>query len=706
MKIFFCKISLPLFLIVFMYEANGQMNAPDSIKIDSLKKVLQIQKEDTNKVNTLNALSAELSYNSDHLKALEFANKALGLAKKIKSKRSLAQSYQVLAMCFTNNENIPESLRYLYSALKLFEELGDKNRSADCLSTIGFNYYASEGYNQGLNAFFDALKIYNQIGVDNFYRAICYIYIANIYRIQANYDEALKYDSLGLKISLVKGLKHAAANAYITMGDILSSKINSSQLNKTKNEQKSSLREALKNYLNALNDFKDSRDIGGITESYQHVSEIYIRLHQFKEAQIYADSSFFVANQIHTNDGLGKSNLLQASIDSAESNFGRAYEHYKLYILHRDSLINEETTRKSLLTKFQYEAEKKEAVDKAEQDRKDAEQKRYRNQQYFIIAGLGILVLAILTVALIQFRNNKQKQKANLVIIQQKQKVETTLEELKSTQAQLIQSEKMASLGELTAGIAHEIQNPLNFVNNFSEVNKELLLEMKDEIDKGNINEVKSIADDLISNQEKINHHGQRADAIVKGMMQHSQQSKGLKEPANINALADEYLRLSYHGMRAKDKDFNAIIKTDFDENIGKINIIPQDIGRVLLNLYNNAFYACAERSRSSVNEKKGSINQEGFQNLLGFNYEPTVTVQTKKLNDKIEIKVSDNGNGIAKNIVDKIFQPFFTTKPTGQGTGLGLSLSYDIIKAHGGELKVETKEGEGSEFIIQLPVI
>jgi signal transduction histidine kinase len=250
----------------------------------------------------------------------------------------------------------------------------------------------------------------------------------------------------------------------------------------------------------------------------------------------------------------------------------------------------------------------------------------------------------------------------------------------------------MASLGELTAGIAHEIQNPLNFVNNFSEVNKELLVEMKEEMDKGNITDAKEIANDVIANEEKINHHGKRADAIVKGMLQHSQASTGKKEPTEINKLADEYLRLAYHGLKAKDKTFNATLKTDFDESIGNINIIPQDIGRVILNLITNAFYVVDEKKKVS-------------ENSAGQSYEPTVTASTKKLNGKIEISVKDNGNGIPQKVLDKIFQPFFTTKPTGQGTGLGLSLAYDIVKAHGGEIKVETKEGEGSAFIIQLPV-
>jgi len=302
---------------------------------------------------------------------------------------------------------------------------------------------------------------------------------------------------------------------------------------------------------------------------------------------------------------------------------------------------------------------------------------------YAMVAGLGVFLL----IATILYRNNRKKQRTNKAL-------EQALTDLKSTQSQLIQSEKMASLGELTAGIAHEIQNPLNFVNNFSDVNTELVDEAKLEMDKGNVDEVKTILNDIKDNEQKINHHGKRADAIVKGMLQHSRSSSGQKEPTDINALADEYLRLAYHGFRAKDKLFNATMKTDFDSSIGKINITPQDIGRVVLNLINNAFYA--------VDEKKKHTSTGSAQN----GYEPIVSISTKRNNGKVEIKVSDNGNGIPQKVLDKIFQPFFTTKPTGQGTGLGLSLSYDIVKAHGGELKVETKEGEGSEFVVSLPVV
>ncbi|MEP7374772.1 MAG: two-component regulator propeller domain-containing protein [Chitinophagaceae bacterium] len=315
----------------------------------------------------------------------------------------------------------------------------------------------------------------------------------------------------------------------------------------------------------------------------------------------------------------------------------------------------------------------------------------------YVLTGIGIIR------AYIVYRSRRLKKENRILeekIDLRTNQLQKSLEDLKATQAQLIQSEKMASLGELTAGIAHEIQNPLNFINNFSEVNTELISEMKEEIEKGNLEEVKAIADDIAANEQKINHHGKRADGIVKGMLQHSRSGNRQKEPTNINALADEYLRLAYHGLRAKDKSFNAIMKTDFDETIGDINVIPQDIGRVVLNLITNAFYAVTEKKKQTSSPLPTA---EGIGNPQDV-FEPTVSVSTKKSNGKVQVIVKDNGNGIPQKVLEKIFQPFFTTKPTGEGTGLGLSLSYDIIKAHNGELKVETKEGEGATFIIILP--
>ena len=353
---------------------------------------------------------------------------------------------------------------------------------------------------------------------------------------------------------------------------------------------------------------------------------------------------------------------------------------------------------------------------------------RTRNFLYSGVALLGLLGISLLwsnwqlkkrnrSIQNLSAENIQKEQEKQQILSSQNETLEKqvtqrtselnhSLTELKSTQNQLIQKEKLASLGELTAGIAHEIQNPLNFVNNFSELSVDLAKELKEEVEKFDIPEkdkeyVGEILTDLTSNQEKINHHGKRASSIVKGMLEHSRTSTGERAMTDINALADEYLRLSYHGMRAKDKNFNADYNTDFDENLPKINIVPQDIGRVLLNLMNNAFYAVHER------------NLRGFENLAGLEtYTPSVVVSTQQLvedangNNQIIIKVKDNGNGIPENIKAKIFQPFFTTKPTGQGTGLGLSLAYDIVtKGHGGSLEVVSTEGVGSELVIKLPI-
>ena len=294
-------------------------------------------------------------------------------------------------------------------------------------------------------------------------------------------------------------------------------------------------------------------------------------------------------------------------------------------------------------------------------------------------------------------------------ITKQKEELESTLAKLKATQDQLIQSEKLASLGELTAGIAHEIQNPLNFVNNFAELSVELVKELNDEIIKSPLDKelIESLMQDLTQNQEKINHHGKRASSIVKGMLEHSRKSSGVKEPTDINALADEYLRLSYHGLRAKDKEFNATMETHFETPLSKVEVIPQDMGRVLLNLINNAFYAVSQKVKSLrlLSDEQTENNREPYQ--------PTVTVSTRYLAPPlglkgagcVEIRIKDNGIGMPDSVKAKVFQPFFTTKPTGQGTGLGLSISYDIVtKGHGGTVEVNTKEGEYTEFIIKLP--
>ena len=421
-------------------------------------------------------------------------------------------------------------------------------------------------------------------------------------------------------------------------------------------------------------------------ENVTFLAATYYGLSQVYKALGKADSSLFFANAtIKAYQALGASVPEMAdAYDALSSSFndnGRydsAFFYTHLAKQLSDSLHEKEIENLARFQNLGFEELLR--LKEAETTMKSLQSRR---EMMALVAGL-VVVLAI---ALLLYRNNRQRKKAN-------RELEQTLVHLRSTQSQLVQAEKMASLGELTAGIAHEIQNPLNFVNNFSEVSVELLDELKSEKSKPKSERDETLEDELLAdisvNLVKIQHHGKRAGAIVKGMLQHSRTSSGQKEQTDLNALCDEYLRLCYHGLRAKDKSFNASIKTDFDSTIPTINLVSQDIGRAVLNLLTNAFYA--------VNEKRKT-------GTVGFT--PTVTIATKKLEGKVEIRISDNGNGIPGKVLDKIFQPFFTTKPNGEGTGLGLSLSYDIVvKGHGGEMKVDTEEGEGTTFVITLPVV
>ena len=425
-----------------------------------------------------------------------------------------------------------------------------------------------------------------------------------------------------------------------------------------------------------------------IARAQAGMARLFQKENRLDSALFYASKSlrFFQNNKIevqvwgeNSNSYIAEISPLIADIYKENNRLDSAYKYLNLSVTLKDSLYNLDKIRQFQTLTFNESIRRQQLK---QQSMIAVQQYKTKIKMFILIAGMvGVLIFA-----LVLFRNNTQKQKANHLLQIQKKEIETTLSELKNTQSKLIQSEKMASLGELTAGIAHEIQNPLNFVNNFSEVSNELLDEMKAELENNNKKEAIAIADDIKQNLEKILNHGRRADVIVKGMLQHSRSNSGITEPTDINKLADEYLHLAYHGWRARDKSFNATLTTDFDKGIGTMNVIPQDIGRVILNLISNAFYAVTEKRKQQSD-----------------GYEPTVSVSTKKMSDKVLISIKDNGNGISPKVMDKIFQPFFTTKPTGQGTGLGLSMSYDIIKAHGGELNVETREGEGAEFTIQL---
>jgi signal transduction histidine kinase len=416
-------------------------------------------------------------------------------------------------------------------------------------------------------------------------------------------------------------------------------------------------------------------------DSYNGMANVFRNIGQVDSAIFYASKVMTLSGTSDYKMGTLEASLSLSALYEKQGKNEDAFRYYKLAMAAKDSLFNQQKIQQVQAIAFKEELKARELRQKIA-----TEQAQYRSRfrLYLVIAAAVIF----LSIALLLWRNNLHRQKAYALLQKQKAKTEEALTKLQATQAQLIQKEKMASLGELTAGIAHEIQNPLNFVNNFSAVNKELVEELKTEADNGNLLEVRALAADVLSNLDKVSHHGRRADSIVKSMLQHSRGSSGDQQLTNINQLVEEHLRLAYHGYRAKDQSFNADISTDYDSHVGQLNVVPQDIGRVLLNLFNNAFYA--------VQEKKARLNGT---------FEPLVTVNTKRADNCIQIVVKDNGTGMPWNVAEKVFQPFFTTKPTGEGTGLGLSLSYDIItKGHGGELSVESKESEGSMFVIQLP--
>jgi len=574
-------------------------------------------------------------------------------------------SNYLLSFISSDQLQYASAIGYLTKSVDLFEKAGNKNGQAVAYGRMVFIYQLLGMHAYRADIFERFLPILKESNIENslnMYRNAAW---AN-YNIK-NYDKAWEYldfitDSLKLTDAQFRFMK--------TQKTMMEGQILMDQEKYT---------ESIPLLFETYQDYESTGNRSDLVWSATHLANCYYKLKDYKSALQYAISGYNVAFPVDLRFFL-KANLQLADIYEALGKKDSAYTYLRRYqrLLVESNIL--QNTNQILGIQINSVLDKSnEQINRLEQESLLKEQKN-KNQQLLIFSTIGAL-LSTLLILFILYRNNKNKQKANTVL-------EQTLSNLKSAQYQLIQSEKMASLGELTAGIAHEIQNPLNFVNNFSEVNKELLVEMKDEIEKGNLDSVKALADDVIENQEKINHHGKRADAIVKGMLQHSRSSSGVKEPTDVNTLADEYLRLAYHGLRAKDKSFNAMMKTDFDEQIGFVNVIPQDIGRVILNLITNAFYAVSEKKKQQHDSS----------------YEPTVSVTTKKSGNKVLITISDNGHGIPQNVLEKIFQPFFTTKPTGQGTGLGLSLSYDIVKAHGGELKVNTKENEGTEFTISLP--
>ena len=655
-------IGLPLLCLSQTIETGSVRD------VDRRNEQLRLAKGDSSRIEAMQRLGffyERLNVDS----ALKYYNAALDLARRKSYGWAEARLLASLSGEMEHQGRYAEAFELLFESLEIAEKSKSPYDIARANRRLSGVYFELQNLPKTIAYLLKALVVDKDNGyVDKV--AIDHYALADAYEKMNKLDSAEYYIALAFQQKdLLKGLMQYV---YEIDGHI--------------KQKKGDYEQAVLSYRQGFEEARVSSDLIGSSQLCADVSILHRERNVYDSAILYALKGFHDAKEISYKKGIMlNGNLLAELYDSTQPSV--ALRYYKAAAAAKDSLYG--------VTSIQAVQDlvlKEEAKQKELEDAKTA----YRNKLRWYGSLTGVAVLLI--VAFILYRNNRQKQKANVLLQERKEKIETTLSELKAAQAQLVQSEKMASLGELTAGIAHEIQNPLNFVNNFSEVNRELIEELNAERIKPNAERNEqlenAILTDIKDNEQKINYHGKRADAIVKGMLQHSRTSGGQKELTDINALCDEYLRLAYHGLRAKDKSLNAKFETDFDFSLPKINVIPQDIGRVILNLINNAFYAVSERKKNT-----------------GSDYEPLVVVKTRATKPPlgglgVSISVHDNGLGIPQKLMDKIFQPFFTTKPTGQGTGLGLSLAYDIVKAHGGEIKVETKEGEGSNFMIQLPVV
>lgn len=659
------KIAFTLALITLFINANAQRKV-----IDSLRAALSKTTTDTVRMNILRDLGRAY-FISRPDSCIIFGQQAYELAVKYNDLLNQAKILNNVANAYATIGDYVKSLQFYFKALRINERINYTVGIVTNYNNIGATYISSQDYDKGLPYLKRAQKIWGPYTQKHQLKTLPEKLQADI--LLVNVAECFLYtntiDSADHYLQIC--YRDVKKNNYTSLIENLERDLGEVELaRKHKEIALTYLRHAIQHSISA-------EDVEMLSMSYLSISKLYHQYQQPDSAKFYAKKALETAqSQKYQQDALNAGKVLYSYYDE-EHNLPEAYKYYKLAMDAKDSLYSQDKVRQVLSLDFE---------EKQRQQEMAAAQQEYRAsvRMYALVAGLFVLLLLVV----IFWRNSNQRQKANRLLRKQKEEIQTTLGELKTTQAQLVQSAKMASLGELTAGIAHEIQNPLNFVNNFSEVNREMIGELKDELKNGNINEALTIAEDIEQNEVKINHHGKRADFIVKGMLEHSRTSTGERQVTNVNVLADEFLKLSYHGLRAKDKSFNADLVTNFDSSIPKINVVQQDIGRVLINLFGNAFYAVNQKAKTA-----------------GSNYKPTVEVSTAQQNGSILISVKDNGNGIPEAIKDKIMQPFFTTKPAGEGTGLGLSLSYDIVlKGHGGSIDVDTKEDEFTEFVVRLP--
>ncbi|HVW98235.1 MAG TPA: ATP-binding protein [Mucilaginibacter sp.] len=640
-------------------------------QIDSLNRFISRAPDDSTKVKAYFQLGDFYTfYKPDS--GIIAAQRGYDLAVRTKNQSYQRRCIILMANLYVGLGNYTKAMQLYFGAIRLAEKENNKYALIQTHNNIGSTYIQMGDYAKallylrlGLNELHSYIKHNNIIG-ENFR-------VINVYLLE-NCAEAFlftkKLDSAAYYIDA--GTKAQEQSHFYDLKSVLLS--DRGQLEAEKRNREA----ALKYYHEAEALQLSGRDLTNLDLSYLGIADLYEKVNMPDSAIFYAEKALSSARQGNfLQDASNASKMLYRLYDK-QHNIPQAYKYYKIATITNDSLFNQEKVRQLVALDFE---------EKQRQQEIAASRLEYENQvrTYIFSGGLGVLLL----LAYIFWRNSRQRKKANNLLREQKEEIETTLEQLKATQAQLIQSEKMASLGELTAGIAHEIQNPLNFINNFSDVNRELADELREELKNGNVDEAIAIANDIQQNEEKINHHGKRADSIVKGMLQHSRANTGERQLTDINALAAEFFKLSYHGLRAKDKSFNAEMITNFADGLPLISVVQQDVSRLFINLFNNAFYA--------VNKK---------QKTAGAAYHPEVSVSTVLRDNNIVITVRDNGTGMPDAIKDKIMQPFFTSKPAGEGTGLGLSLSYDIVvKGHSGTIDFTTEENEFTEFVISFPV-
>jgi two-component system NtrC family sensor kinase len=658
----------PLFLLpLFLTTLGSSIGLAQPRQIDSLKHQLAQTRQDTSRVLLMAELSkAYHNYSTDS--SLNLAQQTIQLARQMGYTRGEGQALLAAGMALRDAGELPQALDYSFKALMIARTEQDRYMEAAVLNLMGLIHGSLGEDRKAVRFFQQALTINEALSIQE--RLVLNLGNMTYAYIRLNLLDSARYVSQQALRLGEQSPNSGTGGGYRNAGWLESL---------TGHTQ-----EALGLYRKALQITYQNGDFRNQAMAQYSLATLFKSIHQ-------PDSSLYYARLAFVNGGRANKVMLPeisdllAQLYKSRGNLDSAYHYLEIARIASNSLFGPKKIQQLQLTTI------------AEQQRQQAlltEQKDYQNRVrlYTVLIGLAVLTL----LAIILYYNNRQKQRANELLHQQKEeinhqrsKAEQALTELRTTQTQLIQREKMASLGELTAGIAHEIQNPLNFVNNFSELSTELMEELDQETHQGNTDQIKLIARDIKENLIKITRHGQRASSIVKGMLEHSRTSSGQKEPTNLNALADKYLRLAYQGLRAKDITFSCELMTDFAPDLPLANVVPQEIGRVLLNLYNNAFYAVSQKQKTAPSD-----------------YQPAVTVSTAQVDGSVQIRVKDNGTGIPESVKAKIFQPFFTTKPTGEGTGLGLSLSYDIvIKGHGGTLEVESVEGEGPEFIITIPL-